>query len=600
MFRSRFLWNLYAGYAALVLLTAAVVGLLVARQMEQESLAHVEESLRSEVLLLRSLTRPAAFFSRDEDFQLRVRTVGLETGTRFTVVRLDGVVMADSSEKPASMDNHGQRPEILEAKNEGLGKATRHSATTGQTMMYLALPSLGDDGEILGFVRTALPLATVERRLSRLRSLVTLGAGAVALVGLVVAFLFARRVTRPISSMTAAAESLAAGDYEQRVTVDSSDELGSLARSFNRMASELRARISTINRDRHQLLAILGAMVEGVVALDASEKVVHMNRAAGDILQVSPEESIGKRIWEVIRQPMVDAAIRRAMEGGAHCAEARISAEVTDRLIELHAAPLREGGAVLVLYDVTALRQLEEVRRDFVVNVSHELKTPVTAIVGLTETLLDDDSMDPKTALRFLTRIGEQCHRMSALVTDLLALSRLELGEEGGLEKVSLDLRAPIAAALDGQQVHFEAKKLHMVKELSGTPLVVRGDGEALREALENLLSNAVRYSPAQGEISVTARRRGSEVVVEVKDGGPGIEPRHQERIFERFYRVDRARSRELGGTGLGLAIVKHIILAHGGRIAVESTPGEGSLFRITLPLELSQALADGPADAGR
>lgn len=589
MLTSRFLWNLYAGYAALILLTATIVGVLVTRQMEQESLAQVEQSLRAEALLLRSLASQASFLFPDDDFQLRVRTVGLETGTRFTVVRLDGVVMADSSEKPESMDNHGLRPEIVAAHDNGQGTATRHSATTGQTMMYHALPAVSDDGEVLGYVRTALPLAAVEMRLGRMRYLVAIGAVVAALLGLVVAFAFARRVTRPILLMTIAAESLAAGDRDQRVTVNASDELGSLARSFNRMAVDLRERIDTVDRERHRLLAILGAMVEGVVALDGNEEVVHMNRAAGKFLQVSPEESIGKRIWEVIRQPAVGAALRRAMAGGANTTEARIAAEVTDRVLELHAAPLREGGAVLVLYDVTELRQLEEMRRDFVANVSHELKTPVTAIVGLTETMLDDRDMEAETANRFLTRIGEQSRRMSVLVTDLLALSRLESGQ-GGLEQVSLDLRTPILAALDGQRMQAGNKGLTLSETLPDFPLLVRGDQEALREATENLLTNAIRYTPAGGNVGVTAKRDGSEVILEVRDSGPGIEPRHQERIFERFYRVDQARSRELGGTGLGLAIVKHIILAHGGRVVMESSPGEGSVFRITLPLEMEHS----------
>ncbi|MCH9650445.1 MAG: cell wall metabolism sensor histidine kinase WalK [Deltaproteobacteria bacterium] len=586
MLSSRFLWNLYAGYAALILLTATIVGVLVTRQMEQESLAQIEQSLRAEALLLRSLASQGSFLLPDDEFQVRVRTVGLETGTRFTVIRLDGVVMADSSERPKSMDNHGQRPEIVAARSQGQGTATRHSATTGQTMMYHALPAVSDDGEVLGFVRTALPLAAVEARLGRMRYLVAIGAMVAALLGLAVAFAFARRVTRPILLMTAAAESLAAGDHDQRVTVDASDELGSLARSFNRMAVDLRDRIDTVERERHRLLAILGAMVEGVVALDGNEQVVHMNRAAGKVLQVSPEDSIGKRIWEVIRQPAVDKALRRAMEGVGNSSEARIAAEVTDRVIELHGAPLRDGGAVLVLYDVTELRQLEEVRRDFVANVSHELKTPVTAIVGLTETMLDDRDMESQIANRFLTRIGEQSRRMSVLVADLLALSRLEFGQ-GGLEQASLDLRTPILEALDSQRMQAGDRGLTLSETLPTTPLPVRGDEEALREATENLLTNAIRYTPDGGQVGVIAKRQGREVIVEVRDSGPGIEPQHQERIFERFYRVDQARSRELGGTGLGLAIVKHIILAHGGRVVVESSPGEGSVFRITLPLEM-------------
>ncbi|MCB1033474.1 MAG: HAMP domain-containing protein, partial [Acidobacteria bacterium] len=440
-------------------------------------------------------------------------------------------------------------------------------------------------GPIVGFVRTSIPLTLLHTRRFRLQMGLLSGAAIAALLGLALSFPLARRVTRPLYSMTTVAESLAQGDYEQRVPVDSEDEVGTLARTFNHMAGELEERIQTIDRDRHQLLAILGSMVEGVVALDPEEQVVHMNRAAGQLLEADPAASVGRKIWELIRVPAISQALTEAMAGGVNSGEARIAAEADDRILELHATPLRHsGGAVLVLYDVTDLRRLEAMRRDFVANVSHELKTPVTAILGIIETILDDPDMGTATTERFLAKIRDNSRRLASLVSDLLTLSRLESGDRF-LEHRILDLRRPLEEAVRSQYVHAEQKGVVLEVGLPEEEVKVRGDHEALREAIENLLSNAVRYSPQDGEVRIGLTRKATEVEITVCDNGPGIEPKHQERIFERFYRVDRARSREVGGTGLGLSIVKHISLSHGGSVAVESQPGEGSTFRIRLPL---------------
>jgi two-component system phosphate regulon sensor histidine kinase PhoR len=269
--------------------------------------------------------------------------------------------------------------------------------------------------------------------------------------------------------------------------------------------------------------------------------------------------------------------------------EVRLPAERRDRVLLLQASPLRDAagelsGAVLVLHDVTELRHLEEVRRDFVANVSHEVKTPLTAIRGMVETILEDPSMDEPTRNRFLERVRSQAGRLSALVTDLLTLSRVERREEAP-EKGTLDLRGPVRESFEQQTSEGEDKGLSMEIETPDSPVPVFGDMEALRQAVDNLLSNAVRYTPSEGRIWVRLRTEGEFAVVEVQDTGIGIEPRHQERVFERFYRVDKARSRELGGTGLGLSIVKHITIAHEGSVSLESAPGQGSTFRIRLPL---------------
>jgi two-component system phosphate regulon sensor histidine kinase PhoR len=348
--------------------------------------------------------------------------------------------------------------------------------------------------------------------------------------------------------------------------------------------------METIVTDRNKLLAILGSMVEGVVAVDRDDRVVHMNEVAGRLLRASPSESLGKRIWEVTRVievcEILDHARRHA--GGAD-AEVHLAMTHGEARIELRASPLVDGagaltGAVVVLHDVTDLRKLESLRRDFVANVSHELKTPLTAIRGLVETLIEDTRMEPATRERFHAKIRDQSGRLTALVSDLLTLARVE-SQGASSERKPLDLRATLRDCEARFRPLCEQKGLMLEVRTSPEPQVVDGDEEALRQILDNLLDHALKYTPPSGKITVSVVPLGREALLEVSDSGIGIEPRDLERIFERFYRVDKARSRELGGTGLGLSIVKHLTLSLGGNVAVVSQVGRGSTFRVVLPL---------------
>ncbi len=586
MFRRRFLWKIYAGSAVLIVLTALVVGALVSRRIERDSMQEIERSLHDKAALLEEIAR--GFFESGDGaaFQERVRTIGAQINTRLTVIRADGVVVADSEEDPARMDNHADREEVLDARLEGSGRSIRYSDTLHIRMMYVALP-VRTGASLQGFVRAALPLTAVEERLKRVRLVVALGALIGVAGALVLGFLIARRVTGPLTSMTRVADAIADGDYTQRSYAGTRDELGRLAAALNRMADQLHERMERITADRNEVLAILASMVEGVIAVDHDERVVHMNAAAGEILGAAPDASIGKPIWEVTRLPVVTETIGKALETAAG-----VTAEATladDRVVEMQAAPLRDAGgrlsgAVVVLHDVTRLRRLETVRRDFVANVSHELKTPLTAIRGLVETLLDDEAMGTATRRRFLTKLRDQSARLSALTADLLALSQLESRDEA-FELKADDVRPPVEEAVRQFAALSEQKEVTLAATLPDSPVVVLCEPDAVRRLAENLLDNAVKYTPAGGRVEVRLTTQDDEAVLEVADTGIGIEPRDQARIFERFYRVDTARSRELGGTGLGLSIVKHIVQAHGGTVSVESAPGRGSTFRVRLPL---------------
>jgi len=590
----RLLWKLYLGFVALVVLTTVIVGVLVGHRVEAESLAQVESDLRGESLLLREVARDS--LGDRERLRRRIDLLGEDLPTRLTVVGADGAVLADTHADPAETDDHANRPEILEAARTGSpATATRYSHTVGVRMMYTALP-VREGGRTLAYVRASIPLDAVDARLAQLRRYVVLGAAGALLMALVPGFLFARRVTGSLASMTAAARAFAEGDYDYQLPARAArDELGTLTRAFTTMAAQLRERLQTIETDRNKLRAILGSMVEGVVAIDAAERVVHLNDVAATILDVEVEASLGLRIWEATRFREVCRSLTEALHADrATRVEVRLPTRGHDVILELHASPLRDAagattGAVVVLHDVTALRRVETLRREFVANVSHELKTPLTAIGGLVETMLDDPDMPAPTQLRFLEKIQKQSERLTILVRDLLTLSRVE-SEEEFLEREAIDLREPILNSVHSLRPEGLAKDLDVATELPEAPVPILGDAEALRQVVDNLLSNAIKYTPARGKVWVRVRREDDRAVIEVEDTGIGLEPREKARIFERFYRVDKARSRELGGTGLGLSIVKHVVLAHRGAVSVESEPGRGTTFRVDLPIEVPGA----------
>lgn len=599
MIRSRFFWKLYAGYIAVILLTTAFVVGLAAWQLRRDWLHETEVVLRSKAALLRELALPAlvreerggdAGATADpEALRRRIRVLGGEIAARLTVVRADGVVVADSEQDPSAMNNHIDRPEILAARSHGAGASTRRSETVNATMLYVAL-RVEDESRIVGYARAALPLVSFDTQLRELTRPVVFGAAIAALLALLLGLYASWRVTSPLSAMTDAARAIAQGQFDQRVAIAARDEVGDLARSFNTMRDELEQRVKTITTDRSRVLAILSSMVEGVVAVDGDERIVHMNAVAGALLGVRPEEVSGKRVWEATRFQEVNDALAQSMrEATSIRSEARLVGEKRDRVIEVNAAPLRGGdggvaGAVVVLHDVTELRRLEEVRREFVANVSHELKTPLTAIRGMVETLIDDAAIEPAKREHFLSRIHDQTLRLSALVTDLLTLSRVE-SRGSALERERFDLREVAAESARAVAPAMEERALAFELSQPEEAVLVVGDRGALAQAINNLLDNAVKYTPQGGRVRLSVARAGEMACVEVRDTGIGIEPREQERIFERFYRVDKGRSRDLGGTGIGLSIVRNVARVHGGRASVESAPGQGSVFSIFIPL---------------
>ena len=587
MLRSRILWKLFSGYVVLIFLSTILVGVLVSRQVEEETRVEIEQSLDVRATLLRAVALES--FSSGTKIQKRIRTLGLNTNTRFTIIKPDGTVFADSEEDPVTMDNHANRPEILAARSHGHGITTRFSDTVDKKMMYYALP-VRKENLLLGYVRTSLPLSVIDDRLSHVRTIILFSMAMSILVALILGFIVARGFAKPLTAMTAIAESMSGGNYNQRVSIERKDEIGSLAKALNKMAWSSHERLETIALDNNKLLAILSGMVEGVVAVDKSETIIHLNEAAARILGISPKEDVHRRIWEATHSQELCQVFSVALNEETEIRrKLKIVTNSTDQIVEVHASPFRDAGgelvgAVAILYDVSELERLETIRRDFVANVSHELKTPITAIRGLVETLIDDEEISPDNHYKFLTKTMNQTLRLSTIVSDLLALSRLE---SVGLDliRVSLDLREVVTASMQVLLPVSEGKNILIESQIPEEPVEVLGDREALFQSVNNLLDNAIKYNSEKGVVTLHLHIEGKDAVINVQDTGIGIEPLEQHRIFERFYRVDKARSRQLGGTGLGLSIVKHTALAHGGQLSVESIPGTGSTFQISIPL---------------
>jgi two-component system phosphate regulon sensor histidine kinase PhoR len=589
MFRSRIFWKLTGAVVCLILVSSATIWAVALPRVEAHALDQVERSLRHQAALVLEPATAALAHADLPAVRRSFARLAMDSGTRFTVIDRTGVVLVDTREDPGVMENHGKRPEILlAAETGGPARSIRSSRTLGRDMMYLAAPV-----EDLGFIRTSVDLSDVEARRGEVRRYILSGAALAAGLALLLGLFLSRRFTGPLLRMKDAAEAVAAGDVDVHVEVHSKDELGQLAESLQEMSVQLADRMMRLATERNELRAILGSMLEGVVAVDRDERIVHINGNAARVLECDPVTSIGKRVWEVSRVHPVSETISAVLADQSEITrEAKTSIDQRERVLEMIASPLRGGmgelaGAVVVLHDVTELRRLERVRRDFVVNVSHELKTPLTAIRGFVETMMDDPEIDPETRAHFLSRTNEQTLRLTTLVSDLLVLSRVE-SEDDAIERRPVDLRRTLSECAHRHMPGTGGRNLSLEAVLPESPVMVFGDEESLRQVVDNLLDNALKYTPEGGRVELRLTVEDGLATIEVEDTGIGIDAGHLDRIFERFYRVDKARSRELGGTGLGLSIVKHIVGSHGGRVSVRSDPGRGSTFRVALPIHVA------------
>ena len=502
------------------------------------------------------------------DLQPAVAELGDRLQTRITVIATDGEVLADSARDPATIENHASRPEVRAAIGGRTGVSSRTSETTGEPYRYVARPA--SEGLV---VRVALPLAVVEERLGRVRGLILGATALAAVVGVAAVWLVARGLTRPLRTMTGSVERISRGELATPVPLAGTSELALLGETLNRMSDELQARLEQLGRDRQERDEILSAMEEGVILLDEAGEVAYANPSAERILERTP-----RNLRELSPAPL--RSLAEEVRGDGRPREREIETGVPARVMRASAVPLESlGDVMLVVRDVTAERRVEAMRRDFVTDASHELKTPAASIRAAAETVERAVGDDPEAATRFAAQLRRDAVRLSRIVSDLLDLSRLE-SEHPELEPVRFDRL--VAHELD--RLRPQAAESGVALDWNSAPVTIPGSTKDLGLLARNLLENAVRYTPRGGRVSVEVRGDNGRATLSVRDTGIGIPSRDLPRIFERFFRVDRARSRETGGTGLGLSIARHVVERHGGEIEADSELGRGSTFRVTLP----------------
>jgi len=586
--KKRLIWQIYPYFLLVTVVSVAGVGWFASQSLQRFSYAQTAADLEARaVLLTRQIARHLS--PLDPEALDRVcKAAGRSSRTRITVVLQSGLVVGDSESDPAQMDNHAHRPEIQAALSGRIGTSIRFSDTLTRNMMYVAVPVTTGE-PLAAILRTAVSLSGIDREIRRIRLEIIGGGLFIAAVISAISFTISRRLSRPLVEMKQGAVEFAGGNLNLRIAYPESQEMAELAEALNRMAEQLDDRIKTILRQRNELETVLSSMQEGVLAVDKTEAVLSMNPAAGEMFEVHPAESPGKMIQEVIRNNDMQRLIATALSGKEPLSKDIVLHQKRERTLNAHTTPLlgaaqEQIGVLVVLDDVTQLRRLETMRRDFVANVSHEIKTPLTAIKGFVETLRHGAVDNPQEAEKFLGIIEKHVNRLSAIIDDLLKLSRIEQEDED--RKLALEshpLQGVIQSALQVCQAKADAKTVTI--ELGAEDGVqARIDPHLIEQAAVNLLDNAITYSNPGGSIRVEIASTESETFIRFQDHGIGIAREHLPRLFERFYRVDKARSRKMGGTGLGLSIVKHIAQAHGGTVTVESAPGKGSTFAIHLP----------------
>jgi len=588
MYERRLAWRLFVSYFLVTMVALAALGWFGSHLIDEALAGGLSRQLETTGQLVAQQVEPLLEPLDSAAIRTIADNAGRVNGSRITVVLSTGRVIADTHEDPAQMDNHAGRPEVRAALAGEVRRIDRYSTTVREPHIYVAVPIV-QRNKVMGVARASISRAESYREARRYQAMLLTGLIVAALVATGACWLLARRHSRPFEQVAAAAIRLASGQAAERVPRSDVRELADLSESLNQMALQLEERTHTIGRKGHEQEAILASMVEGVLAVDSDERVISINRAAAELIGVSASAAIGRNLQEVVRNADLRRFATWARTSDHAVEDDLLLRGEEERVLQIRGAALRDVrgrsiGAVIVLHDVTNYRHLENIRRDFVANVSHELKTPIASIKGFVETLLDGASQNPQDAERFLRIVAKQADRLNSIIEDLLSLAKIEQSKE----EATLPLTAgPVKTILDAAVYDCQttaAERDIRVSVSCDNAVIADMNAHLLEQAVVNLLDNAIKYSDPGDEVLVTARATPTEVFIAVTDQGCGIDKDHLPRLFERFYRVDKARSRKLGGTGLGLAIVKHIVLAHGGKVTVESTPGEGSTFTIHLP----------------
>jgi two-component system phosphate regulon sensor histidine kinase PhoR len=507
-----------------------------------------------------------------------IKNLGTKIHTRITIIAMDGKVLADSEENIQLMENHSHRPEVVEALQGKTGRSIRFSSTANRDMLYVAVP-IEKDGKITGVIRMSLFLKDIDHLLTKLNYHVAWVSLAIVLIALLGALLISNSIVQPIKSLTSAARKVASGDFSVRVFLKTRDELRELADNFNRMNEEMQKMFTELSQQKEELNSIIHSLQEGLLVVDKQGRIIRANESFRRIVGGQPVE--GKLYWQTMRNPQFAELLKKAGTEKRNFVE-----ELTlgDRIFMCSVTPLERGeGIVSIFYDITEIKNIEKVKKDFVINVSHELRTPLTAIKGYAETLRKE--VDTAPGKKYLEIVERNTDRLINIVSDLLLLSSLE--EKATLELEDIDLRGFLDNVVRIFDQRLKDKQLSLVIDMKKNLPPIKADLFKLEQMLVNLLDNAVKYTD-HGGITISMDVQDKRVYIHVKDTGIGIPRDDIPHVFERFYVVDKSRSRKSGGTGLGLSIVKHIVLLHHGTINIESTLGKGTSVTVTLPTDLS------------
>jgi two-component system phosphate regulon sensor histidine kinase PhoR len=589
MFKKTLHTQLYLSYLLITLFSLGAIGWYTVNALQHFYYEQTSADLESRVRLIQPQVSRHFTSNNIPALKRLAETLGQPGAQRVTLILPDGTVAGDSEETPERMDNHADRPEVKEALAGETGSSVRYSQTVKSNLMYVALP-INPGDQLSGVVRLSIPLTIIDETLQGMLWKIVLAGLLIALAATPVSLYISRRISRPLSDMKDNAERFASGQLDSRIRVEGPDDVIRLAEALNVMAAQLDDRIHTVTAQRNEQEAILSSMVEGVIAVDSNQKVLSLNRAAEKLLDVPSEFASGQPVAMVMRNIQLQEFVKKTL-ASEETVEQDISfhRDEGEQALRAIGTALRDSkhspiGAVIVLNDVTRLKRLENMRRDFVANVSHELKTPITSIKGFVETLLGGALDNPEDSKRFLEIVASQADRLNAIIDDLLSLSQMEQDSEK-VEMVIEESRLRPALKMAIQACALKASEKTVRVDLNCPESVTaRINPQLFEQAVINLVDNAIKYSLPSTQVRVEASTGNGEVTVAVIDEGRGIEKEHFPRLFERFYRVDSDRSREMGGTGLGLAIVKHIAQMHGGRVSVDSSVGKGSTFRIHLP----------------
>jgi two-component system phosphate regulon sensor histidine kinase PhoR len=581
MFRS-IRWRTAAVFTLLIVICIAALGIYLSHHFRNDHIDTLRTQLTSQAFLVEDASESYLMESQPEELDSWAKRLGEQIGSRITIIDKNGVVLADSEEYPADMENHSDRPEVIEALSEGTGWSIRYSTTLGYDMIYVAVP-ITADGKIAGIARVSLPLTEINSSLAHLNRIIIISAVVAAIIAILLAFQTLRITTDPIKKLTQLSKKMSQGELDQEIKISSRDEVGELAQAFNQMSVRLKETIALITQERDRMATILSNIGDAIMIVDVSSKITMMNESAEKIFQISEERALGRSFIEIVRDHELDNVLQRSLNMGTQQTNL-VETKPRKQFLSVTATPLPNGNECIVrIQDLTELRRLQMVRQDFISNISHELRTPIASVKAIAETLNEGAIADPSVAKDFLNKINAETDRLAQMVQELSELSRLESGEVP-LRKRFFHISDAVEHAIERLKPQADRAGLYIETNFVPNLPQVLADEDRLEQVLVNIIHNAIKFTPPGGKIVISTRRDSNNITVSITDTGIGISADDLPRIFERFYKADKSRSG--GGTGLGLSIAKRIVEAHGGKIWAESIEGKGSTFTFTLPVE--------------